>query len=86
MIGRQAPAFYRFRLGDAELILVSDGPVVSSDPKVTFPGASREEIEGVLQASFLPTDKLTLEQNILVLNTGDKLVVFDTGMGRRRSA
>lgn len=83
--GRQAPAFYRFRLGNAELTLVSDGPVVSGDPKVTFRGASREEIEGILQSSFLPTDKLVLEQNILVLNTGDRLVVFDTGMGTSKA-
>jgi hypothetical protein len=27
----------------------------------------------------LPTDDIVLEQNVLVLNTGDKLIVFDTG-------
>ena len=32
-------------------------------------------------SGFLPADNVSLEQNILVLNTGDKLVVFDTGLG-----
>ena len=29
---------------------------------------------------FMPTDNVVLEQNSLVLNTGDRLVLFDTGM------
>lgn len=81
VIGGQAPAFYRFQFGDAEMTLVSDGPILSGDPKVTFRGAPKEEIDRVLLASLLPTDKLVLEQNILVMNSGGKTVVFDTGMG-----
>lgn len=77
----QAPAYYRFKLGDAELTLVSDGPILSGDPKVTFRGAPKEEIDRVLRESFLPTDKLVFEQNILVLRNGGKTVIFDTGMG-----
>ena len=29
---------------------------------------------------FLPTDNVVLDQNVLVINTGDKLALFDTGM------
>src|SRR3954453_619130 len=32
-------------------------------------------------SNFLPTGNAVLEQNALVVNTGDKLVLFDTGMG-----
>ena len=35
----------------------------------------------MLADNFLSTTNVVLEQNILVLNTGDKLVLFDTGMG-----
>lgn len=80
-VGGQAPAFYRFQHGDAEMTLVSDGPILSGDPKVTFRGAPKEEIDRVLLASFLPTDKLVLDQNILVMSSGGRTVVFDTGMG-----
>jgi hypothetical protein len=34
-----------------------------------------------LNENFLPIDNAVLEQNVLVLNTGDRLVLFDTGMG-----
>jgi len=81
VVSDQAPAYYRFHHGDAEMTLVSDGPVLSGDPKVTFRGSPKEEIDRVLLASFLPTDKLVLEQNILVMNGGGKIIVFDTGMG-----
>ena len=29
---------------------------------------------------FLPADNVVLDQNVLVINTGDKLALFDTGM------
>src|SRR5262245_45102822 len=34
-----------------------------------------------LTDNFLPLANAVLEQNALVVNTGDKLIVFDTGMG-----
>ena len=34
-----------------------------------------------LRDNFLPNDNAVLEQNALVLNTGDKLILFDTGLG-----
>ena len=33
---------------------------------------------------FMPTDNVVLEQNSLVLNSGDRLVLFDTGNGKGR--
>lgn len=78
---RQAPAFYRFPFGDAEMTLISDGPVLSGDPKVTHRGLPREEMDRLLTGSFLPTDKLVLEQNILVMRRGGRTIIFDTGMG-----
>jgi len=35
-----------------------------------------------LTDNFLPLDNALLEQNILVLNTGERMVLFDTDMGR----
>jgi len=34
-----------------------------------------------LTDNFLPLDNALLEQNALVVNTGDRLVLFDTGLG-----
>jgi glyoxylase-like metal-dependent hydrolase (beta-lactamase superfamily II) len=77
----QAPAFYRFKHGQLQATIVSDGPLRYGDATAGFLGASREEITKMLTDNFLPLTNFTLEQNILVLNTGEKMVLFDTGMG-----
>jgi glyoxylase-like metal-dependent hydrolase (beta-lactamase superfamily II) len=81
MLGTQAPYFYRFDLGAAEATIVSDGTLPLGDPQANFVGLSAEEMDQQLFENFLPNDNVILEQNILVLNTGDRLVLFDTGMG-----
>lgn len=77
----QAPYFYRFKLGDMQGTVISDGVVPLGEPSGAFLGTSKEEVEKMLTSNFLDTSNVILEQNILVLNTGDKLVLFDTGMG-----
>ena len=81
MVKAPAPYFYRAPFGDAEITIVSDGTLPLGDPNASFLGLSKEEIAKQLTDNFLPTSNAVLEQNILVLNTGDKLVLFDTGMG-----
>ena len=77
----QAPYFYRFMLGKAECVIVSDGQLPLGDPKASFKNITPGEIDRELDANFLPTKDAVLEQNILVMNTGDRTVLFDTGMG-----
>jgi glyoxylase-like metal-dependent hydrolase (beta-lactamase superfamily II) len=77
----QAPAYYRFNHGKLQATIVSDGPLRLGDASAGFLGASREELAKMLTDNFLPLTNFMLEQNILVLNTGDKMVLFDTGMG-----
>jgi glyoxylase-like metal-dependent hydrolase (beta-lactamase superfamily II) len=85
LIGTPAPYFYRFKLGTAEATIVSDGTLPLGDPKTNFNGLSPVEMEKQLVDNFLPTTNAVLEQNILILNTGDRLVLFDTGMGTDKS-
>ena len=44
-LGTQSPYFYRFNLGDAEVTVVSDGPLPLGDPKGTFIGVPKEEVQ-----------------------------------------
>ena len=81
MLGTQAPYFYRFKLGSAEATIVSDGALPLGDPHANFLGLTPEEMDKQLRDNFLPNDNAVLEQNALVLNTGDKLILFDTGLG-----
>src|SRR5437588_10299936 len=73
MLNTQAPPFYRFKLGSIEATVVSDGPLAIGDPKNTFRGPTAEELGRMMTDHFLPTDNVVLEQNALVINTGDKL-------------
>jgi glyoxylase-like metal-dependent hydrolase (beta-lactamase superfamily II) len=84
-LGTQSPYFHRFVLGGAEVTVVSDGPLPLGPPKGTFIGASDDEIKKMLTDNFLSPDNIVLEQNSPIVNMGDKLVLFDTGMGASKA-
>jgi glyoxylase-like metal-dependent hydrolase (beta-lactamase superfamily II) len=77
---KQVPGFYRFSLGQFQLTVVSDG-TIAFPPEALWPEASKAERDGVLVANFQPTDKSTLQVNVLAVNTGDRLVLIDAGSG-----
>ncbi|MDJ1157841.1 MBL fold metallo-hydrolase [Chelatococcus sp. SYSU_G07232] len=78
--GTQVAAWYRFRIGEFEATVVSDGPLPLGDPSTYFLGSSKDDLARLLTDNFLP-GSLTIEQNALVLNTGRQLILFDTGTG-----
>jgi glyoxylase-like metal-dependent hydrolase (beta-lactamase superfamily II) len=77
----QAPYYYRFNHGKIQATIVSDGPLHIGEPSASFLATPKEEIAKMLTDNFLSPTNVVLEQNVLVLNTGDKMVLFDTGMG-----
>ncbi len=80
--GVQVPAVYRFKLGAFEGTVISDGPLMIGDAKPElFNGLSQDEINRQLADNFVSPRNVTLEQNALIINTGDRLVLFDTGVG-----
>jgi glyoxylase-like metal-dependent hydrolase (beta-lactamase superfamily II) len=80
MQNTQVPSFYRFKIGSIEATVVSDGPLPIGPASRTFRGPSEAELGKMFADHFLPTDNVVLDQNALVINTGDRLVLFDTGM------
>lgn len=80
-LGTQSPYFHRFNLGDAEVTVVSDGPLPLGDPSGTFVGVPKDDVKKMLTDNFLAPDNVVLEQNSPIVNMGDRLVLFDTGMG-----
>jgi glyoxylase-like metal-dependent hydrolase (beta-lactamase superfamily II) len=84
-LNTQTPYWHRFELGDAEVTVVSDGPLPLGDPSGTFTGVPKEEVKKMLTDNFLNPDNVVLEQNSPVVNTGDKLILFDTGMGTSKA-
>ena len=84
-LGTQSPYWHRFIVGDAEVTVVSDGPLPLGDPSGTFIGIPKEEVKKMLVEHFLSPDNVVLEQNSPIVNTGDKLILFDTGMGTSKA-
>lgn len=87
MTNAPAPGFYRFKLGAFEATVVSDGPLSLGAPSDgLFKGVSRDEMTRLLENGFRASDNVALDQNTLVINTGNNLVLFDTGTGKSLKA
>ncbi len=77
---RQAPGFYRYKVGDLEVVAVNDG--VARRPLDGFiRNAELGDVQKVLSDSFMPTDSLTIPFTTLVVNNGGNLTIIDTGNG-----
>ena len=46
---------------------------------------SKEQMLKELNDNFLPTDEVLMEQNALVINTGERVILFDTGVGTAKA-
>jgi glyoxylase-like metal-dependent hydrolase (beta-lactamase superfamily II) len=75
----QAPGFYRMMLGDFEVTALSDGSVPREVDKLM---SKPEEVRRVLARDHesLP---LQLSINGFLINTGNRLILVDTGTGKR---
>ena len=52
MIGNKAAAWYRFKLGDFEATVISDGTLNLGPAAALFPKTPKETVEGVIASSF----------------------------------
>ena len=77
---RQAPGFYRYKVGDIEVTAVNDG----SAPRPLEGFIRNAELSAVQQAArdaFLPQNTIQNSFTALVLNNGGRLTLIDTGNG-----
>jgi glyoxylase-like metal-dependent hydrolase (beta-lactamase superfamily II) len=79
--GREAPGLYRYRIGSFELTALYDGIWYRPITDKFIRNAPFAEVESALAAAFMPADKLATPFTTLVVNTGKKLVLIDTGTG-----
>src|SRR3954471_13472682 len=78
---KQAPSFYRSKLGDFELTVVSDGARPIPLPPQFVRNVSNEEVLKAAEAAYMPKGTVFAPFNPVVVNTGGKLVLIDTGYG-----
>ncbi|CAN5308567.1 MBL fold metallo-hydrolase [soil metagenome] len=79
--GKQNASFYRYKVGDAEVTVISDGAMTFPLGEGFVLNAKKDEVNAALEKAFRPRDKMTINFGPLVINTGGKLVVVDTGNG-----
>ena len=80
-VGKQAPAYYRYKVGDFEITALNDGVVKAANPANTVVNQPFPEVQKALGAAFLPTDEIRNPFTTLLVNTGKNLVLIDTGFG-----
>src|SRR6185295_8803909 len=72
--GKQAPGFYRFKLGDFEVTQIADGARTFPMPDGFVVNQKKEDVLKTAEAAYLPKGQVTIRFNPMVINTGSKLV------------
>jgi len=79
--GKQTAGWYRYKVGDYEITVVTDGVAVTPLPDAYISNAPKDAVNEALAAQYLPKDKASHWYTPVVVNTGSKLVAIDTGLG-----
>src|SRR5712691_5051520 len=79
--GKQAPGFYRYKVGQFECISVNDGARTFPMPEGFVRNVPREQALAAAEAAYMPKGMVTVPFNPQIINTGSRLVLIDTGYG-----
>jgi glyoxylase-like metal-dependent hydrolase (beta-lactamase superfamily II) len=78
--GKQVPGVYRYNVGSIEVTVVTDG-MREAPLGQLIRNAPVDQVNSALEAAYLPKDKFPFVFTPIVVNTGSKLVMIDTGNG-----
>jgi len=79
--GAMVPKVNRIMLGDFEVTALMAGTATREDPHSIFGlNASDEEFAEAAEAANIPTDKAQFFFTPTLVNTGNELILFDTGL------
>ena len=71
---------HSFKIGELSAMALRDGYLeFPNDTKIFGVGHTVDEVSALLTAAALPTDKLQLSLQPLLVKTADKVLLFDTG-------
>jgi glyoxylase-like metal-dependent hydrolase (beta-lactamase superfamily II) len=79
MIGKQAISVHRMQLGRFEVTSLMDGYVPI--PAQALRDLGPDTLSALLDASGLPNQPIRVPINTFLINTGEKLVIIDSGAG-----
>jgi len=76
------PAAHSFTVGKLQLTTLHDAQfVMPNDGKAFVVGVDPAKVSDVLRSAGAPTDRITLSVNQLLVRTGHRVVLIDTGLG-----
>jgi len=81
MAGKQAPSFYRYKVGDIEVTVVADGVSRFPLPAGFVSNVDTAEVKKALAGEFYDTEIFSNNYTPVLINTGKNLVLIDTGLG-----
>ena len=79
--GKQAPGFYRYKVGAYECTSINDGARSFPMPDTFVRNVPKEEALAAAEAAYMPKGMVTIPFNPQLINTGGKLVLIDCGNG-----
>jgi glyoxylase-like metal-dependent hydrolase (beta-lactamase superfamily II) len=79
-----APSARAFHVGDLDVTALRDAQIVVPNDGKTFGlGVGASAVANVLRAAGAPADRIVLSVNALLVHTGRRLLLIDTGLGPR---
>ena len=79
--GKQAPAFYRYKVGSYELTAIHDGVWMRDIDNTFVRNAPWAAVQKAMEDAQMAPGKLAIPFTTLVVNTGSKLILIDTATG-----
>src|SRR5438132_6040660 len=79
--GKQAPGVYRYKVGTYEITVASDGLNKAPLPDTLVTNVKKDDVKAMLAASHMDPATFFTPYSPIVINTGSKLVLVDTGNG-----
>ncbi len=81
LVGTQAPGWYRYKVGSYEITAATDGKRSFKLPDTFVTNIKKDQVNEALVAAHMEKDMMTIPYTPIVINTGSKLIVMDTGVG-----
>ena len=77
--GKQAAGVYRYKVGTHEITVVTDGMNRVPLPDTLVTNVKKDDVKAMLAAAHLDPETFDNPYSPVVINTGSKLVLIDTG-------
>jgi len=74
------PSYHHFQVGHFDCLVLSDGSL-SVDMAGCYPGSDEQARNALLNYYGLPINPFSMDINTLLVDTGEHLVLIDTGLG-----